>query len=324
MATVNMASDSVQDETETAICGFKEAQQALAELPPDHPQLSHWHRWADEVFQTKPWQPGLQQAMTIAYARMALRNGALSDHPRSYHNELHINDLLSRLMYCAKRFQQLTPNGLAVMSIFAACHDLRQAEPRLEDNLKSLVGANEKASFEEAQRIIQLVDDDGLWTEHHVLLLKTMIEGSTFGSGGKRSKNFFQGNLAKHLLEQLQLPNKNDEQLVLLGCDLDTANVSLPISEFALSAVHIFDELITHEHVPISAHQFFSEQQKIYFFEQQTFNADITRELFSEHKQHNSDKLIALSEHIEQLPADMPAEQIKAEFLRQAKQLEYS
>ena len=214
--------------------------------------------------------------------------------------------------------------GLAVMSFFAACHDLRQAEPRLEDNNESLVGANEKASFEEAERIMHLVADEGLWTDHHVLLLKTMIEGSTFGSGGKRSKNFFQGNLAKYLLEQLQLPNKNDEQLVLLGCDLDTANVSLPISEFALSAVHIFDELVTHEHVNISAHQFFSEQQKIYFFEQQTFNADISQDLFSKHKQSNSEKLIALSDHIEQLPSGLHADDIKAEFLRQAKHLEYS
>ena len=111
MATVNKASDSVKDDTETAICGFKEAQQALAELPLDHPQLKHWYRWSDEVFQAMPWQQSLQQAMTIAYARMAMRNGALSDNPRSYHNEIHINDLLSRLMYCAKRYLQLTPNG---------------------------------------------------------------------------------------------------------------------------------------------------------------------------------------------------------------------
>jgi len=319
-----MTSDSVKDETETVICGFDEAHQALSELPDDHPNLSHWYRWAEEVFAGLPWQQDLVQVMTIAYARMAVRNGALSENPRSYHNELHINDLLLRLMYCAKRYQQLTPNGLAVMSFFAACHDLRQAEPRLEDNLKSLVGANEKASFEEAHRIIMLVGASNLWTGHHVLLLKTMIEGSTFGSGGKRSKNFFQGNLAKHLLQQLQLPNKNDEQLVLLGCDLDTANVSLPISEFAQSAVHIFDELRSHEHVDISAHQFFSEQQKIYFFEQQTFNANITQELFSQHKANNSDKLIALSDHIEQLPQDMSADDIKAEFLRHAQRLEFS
>ncbi len=317
-----MGSAIAIDETEAEICDFEKAQKALSQLPDGHQQLSHWTLWATEVFHANPWRTNLIHIMTIAYARMAVRNGMLSNAPRSYHNELHINDLLLRLMYCAKNYpKELTPNGLAVLSFFAACHDLRQAEPRLEDNLESLVGANEKASFEEAKRIIDHADDDALWNEHHMLLLKTMIEGSTFGSGGKRSKNFFQGNLAKHLLQQLKLPNKNDEQLVLLGCDLDTANVSLPISQFAESAVNIFDELVSHEHVTISAHQFFSQQQKIYFFEQQSFNANITTELFNRHKQENSDKLLALSTHIDQLPQDMPADEIKAAFLNKAYQL---
>ncbi len=311
------------DETEADICDFEKAQNALSQLPDGHQQLFLWTHWAKEVFHAMPWQETLIQAMTIAYARMTVRNGYLSKNPRTYHNELHINDLILRLMHCAKNYpKQLTPNGLAVLSFFAACHDLRQAEPRLEDNLKSLVGANEKASFEEAQRIIEITGDDVLWNEHHILLLKTMIEGSTFGSGGKRSKNFFQGNLANHLLQQLKLPNKNDEQLVLLGCDLDTANVSLPISQFADSAVHIFDELVAHEHVPISAHQFFSQQQKIYFFDQQVFNANISKELFNRKKQNNIDKLIALSDHIEQLPDEMTDTEIKAAFLKKAKQLE--
>ncbi len=311
------------DQTETLISNFDQAQQALTDLPAEHKQLSHWNIWAAHVFADVPWQTQLTQAMTIAYARMAHRNGQLSTNPRTYHNEKHINDLLLRVMYCAKHYEnQLNPNGLAILSFFSACHDLRQNEARKTDDFESLVGSNEQASFAEALRIIAVTGSASLWSEHHLLLLQTMIEGSTFGSGGKRSKNFFQGNLAKHLLLELQLPNKNDEQLVLLGCDLDTANVCLPIAQFAASAVHIYDELVAHEHVAISAHQFFSEQQKIYFFEQQAFNSDIGLALFSAPKANNADKLSALSDHISGLSEDTPASGIKAAFINKAQQLE--
>ncbi len=318
-----MGSATSTDQTEKIICNFEQAQVALNSLPTEHQQLKHWHIWAEKIFIDQPWYEHLSKSMTIAYARMAIRNGSLNAKPRSYHNEIHINDLLLRMMYCAKHYeQQLSPNGLAILSYFAACHDLRQDEAKNENNPQSLVGSNEKASFEEAQRIIESLGKNTLWNAHHLLLLKTMIEGSTFGSGGKRSINFFQGNLAKHLLEQLALTNKNDEQLVMLACDLDTANVSSPISEFAQSAIHIYDELISHQQASISAHQFFSQQQKIYFFKQQSFNANISQGLFDGHKQQNSKKLIALSDHIDQLPSDLSATDIKFAFLSKAQDLD--
>ena len=320
-----MGSANFIDQTEADICDFKQAQDALSGLPTEHQQLKYWHIWAEKTFTDQPWCQHLSKAMTIAYARMATRNGTLNANPRSYHNERHINDLLQRVMYCAQHYEhQLSANGLAILSYFAACHDLRQDETKNETNPLSLVGSNEKVSFIEAQRIIESLGENSLWNAHHLLLLKTMIEGSTFGSGGKRSINFFQGNLAKHLLQQLALPNKNDEQLVLLGCDLDTANVSLPIGEFALSAVHIYDELISHQQAAISAHQFFSQQQKIYFFEQQCFNANISQDLFAGDKKLNSKKLIALSDYIEQLPNNLSDTEIKSAFLRKAQQLEAS
>lgn len=318
-----MGSATSIDQTEAEICGIEQAENALSRLPTEHQKLKHWHIWAEQTLVDQSWYTHLSQAMTIAYARMAVRNGSLNSIPRSYHNETHINDLLLRVMYCAKHYQQqLTPNGLAILSFFAACHDLRQDESKNLSNPESLVGSNEKVSFEEARRIIELVGENSLWNKHHLLLLKTMIEGSTFGSAGKRSQNFFQGNLAIHLLEQLQLSNKKDEQLVLLACDIDTANVSLPISQFAQSAVHIYDELVSHQQAKISAHQFFSQQQKIYFFEQQRFNATITQDLFATHKQQNSDQLMALSDYIEQLPVNLTDTDIKLAFLDKAKQIE--
>lgn len=315
---------SAPDQTESDINSFEKAQIVLSRLPKSHQQLNFWLIWSDRVFKNKPWQNQLNQAMSIAYARMAVRNGSLSSKPRSYHNELHINDLLIRVMFCAEQFKQhLTPNGLAILSFFAACHDLRQSEPRNPDESEFLIGSNEQASYEEAKRIIDISGNSALWNEHHLLLLKTMIEGSTFGSGGKKSKNFFQGNLAIHLLNQLQLPNKNDEQLVLLGCDIDTANVSLSINEFALTAVDIYDELISHQNAPITAFQFFSEQQKIYFFEQQKFNADIGQQLFEPKKEKNKDKLILLSDYISELNPESSDVEIKKHFIRKANELAY-
>ena len=314
--------DNARDATEHTVSTEADALKLLSKLSPEHPQLKFWHSWAEQQFKVCDWLPQLQQAMTIAYARMALRNGKLSANPRSYHNEHHINDLLLRITYCAEHAApKLSSEGLAVLCFFAACHDLRQAETQDDMAERSLVGVNEQASYQEALRIIDLSDTCKLWSQHNRLLLKTMIEGSTFGSGGQYSHNFFQGNLSVHLLQQLHLPDPQDEQLVLLACDLDTANVSLPINQFAESAVRIYDELQAHHNPDISAHQFFSQQQKIYFFEQQKFNSTLTKKLFQPHKDLNEKPLMTLSDHIKNLPENTPATDIKSAFLNKANEL---
>lgn len=310
---------SAIDPTEALIDSHDKAVEALTRLPENHPQLNPWRNWSQSLFAGQPWLDQFDQSMTIAYARMAIRNGVLSDKPRSYHNELHINDLLSRIIYCAKKApDQINLPGLAILSFFAATHDLRQAEPPKSAEDDSLVGSNEMASYQEASRIIDLTGDSELWTGHNKSLLKTMIEGSTFGSGGKRSKNFFQGNLAKHLLSQHQLASQRDEQLVLLACDIDTANVSLPIEQFAASGIHIFDELVSHHNAEISAWQFFSEQQKIYFFEQQAFHADLSKQLFQPYKEQNTSSLLRLCEAIARRSPSTPADEIKQHFIKHA------
>ena len=317
-----MVSIAVPDKTENHIDSYTKAIETLARLPKSHQALTHWNIWCQKTFPDLPWVNPLKQSMAIAYARMTLRNGSLSSNPRSYHNESHINDILLRIMYCADHpIGGVSHEGLAILCLFAACHDLRQAETRKPDSDDSLVGANETASFHEAVRIIDSVADDSLWNEHNLLLLKTMIEGSTFGSGGKRSKNFFQGNLAIHLLNQLQLNDAQDVQLVLLACDLDTANVALPIDQFAQSAIHIYDELMAHQEVDISAKHFFSEQQKVYFFEQQMFNAEITKRLFQPHKDRNQIKIQTLCTYIASLPENLSAKQIKTAFVTKAQDL---
>lgn len=317
-----MTSVSESDQYEISINGYEQAVATLARLPESHPRLTEWLHWAQATFSSHAWLPHLNQIVTIAYARMAVRNGILSDKPRSYHNERHINDLLCRVIYCARQTDHnISHEGLAILSFFAACHDLRQSEPAKNPEDNSLVGSNEMASHHEALRIIEISADHTLWNPHNRLLLKTMIEGSTFGSGGKRSKNFFQGNLAKHLLSQQQNLNEQDQQLILLACDLDTANVSLPIDQFAESGIQVFDELVTHHNANMSAHQFFSEQQKVYFFDQQAFHAELSQQLFQPKKNSNQQHLLALCDCITQLPDDTPTQIIKQQFLDKARSL---
>lgn len=132
---------NAKDATEETVSSEAAALKLLSKLPPEHPQLKFWHSWAEQQFADCDWLPPLQQGMTIAYARMALRNGTLSANPRSYHNEYHINDLLLRISYCAEHAEpKLSSAGLAVLSFFAACHDLRQAETVDELAERSLVG----------------------------------------------------------------------------------------------------------------------------------------------------------------------------------------
>ena len=151
---------SAIDSTEAQINNYQRAVETLARLPENHLKLTEWQSWSQDLFAGQPWLTKLNEAMVIAYARMVKRNGTLSDKPRSYHNEFHINDLLSRVIYCARQStDQIDLKGLALLSFFAATHDLRQAEQPKHIDDESPVGANEMASFQEASRILLAIFD---------------------------------------------------------------------------------------------------------------------------------------------------------------------
>lgn len=127
-----------------------------------------------------------QAAATLGYARLALRHGRLGRDFHPYHNEAHILDLcgtrLDRLM------QTIGPGGLPLrdwcaLILFGACHDLRQREaPRLVDG----VGANERASWEEAERILAACGFDAQQDESLRIALELAIAGSTFDARPRR------------------------------------------------------------------------------------------------------------------------------------------
>jgi len=314
-----------QDQVEISLNNYKKANEVLSKkLPDNHMGLSNWLAWSENFLIKSPRNNALQPAMIIAYSRMALRNGILSDKPRAYHNESHINDLLERLMLCSKFkiSQSISDSGWQLLSFFAATHDLRQTEPRKKPIDDSLVGANETASFQEASRIVKLTRLDKQWSGQQIELLKTMIHGSTFGTDRKRSINFFQGNLAMQLLKNQTQLTDQDRQLVLLACDIDTANVSLSITQYANSTVKIFKELKSHQNSSIYAHEFFSEQQRMYFFELQQFQSEIGQHIFEPMKQKNRNKITQLYQSIKDLDPHLSDKQIIQCFKSTAEQLD--
>lgn len=308
------------DEVESRIVTLDEAQEVLACLPHEHPKLDIWHNWAQVQFINQAWLDELIAVMTICYARMALRNGSLSANPRSYHNEHHINELLLRLVRCtqSQHNSALSLTGLAILSVFAASHDLRQAEPSKGEEDTSLVGANETASFIEVERLINQFHNSRLWHTQNITLLKTMIHASTFGTAGKRSTNFFQGNLSRRLLAQLTF-TPQEEELVYLACDIDTANVSLPLGKYARSATKVYDELISHHNAQIPPQSFFSHAQMAYFFDQQHFHSKTARIVFQPEKSNNAKRITEISKTIESMDKASTRDEVVAQFKKQAK-----
>lgn len=287
--------------------------QAILERLPVFSGLATWKQRLESKQQ--PWSKLLWDIIRIAYARMALRNGSLSEKPRAYHNEQHLEDLLQRLLYCVEEHNAVAdnPTGLAILLSFIVAHDLRQTEQK-NDKSNDLIGVNEAASFLEIERLIQQYPANELWNEHNLLLLKTMIHASTFGSGGSQSLNFFQGNLAKWLLAKMNL-SARDEELIYLACDIDTANVSSPIFDYAKSAVQVFEEL-QHHHLPdISARNFFSRQQTAYFFEQQHFHSQAAHFLFVPMKRKNAKFIIQITKKVAKLSDNVDNSAVKKFFL---------
>ena len=311
---------SAVDEIEQLISNPDQAITLLEQrLPDDHMGLDFWDAWISALVPPSQVLDQVKQAVRVAFARMALRNGILNPRPRPYHNENHINDLLERLMLCSRHAcsEEIPDYGWMLLSFFAATHDLRQAE----EPTNTLVGSNESASFDEAIRIIAVVDPDGQFRKKYRDILQLMIYGSTF-SNGQGNGLVFEGNLAVSLLADEDMAPV-DQELVLLACDIDTANVSLSATQYAQSAIKVFRELQSHHNPEYPAHAFFSEQQYRYFFELQKFNSVIGKEVFEQMKQRNAAAIQKLSDTIFKLPEETPQEEIIKVFTATAQKLDH-
>ncbi len=258
-------------------------------------------------------------AVRLAYARLALRHGRFGTDFHAYHNEGHILEI------CAGRIDRLTATlGLAALPLrdgcalmlFGAGHDLRQREA---PHPLAGVGANERASIEETQRIL---DATGFSREHDAdlyLALELMIAGSTFdarpppGGHSYNAADLVQsgGALAATLDTALDVHHPgwradanfaNGHRLALIAADLDTANVAEPFATFAATAENLCREREMLAGRSLAAGEsalpvlgFLSDGQDRFFFELHHFQSLPGRAAFESGKQANAAKLKALS-----------------------------
>ena len=244
-------------------------------------------------------------AMVIAQARMATRNGCLSKRPLEYHNDQHAVDLVWRLqrMRDAADCDEMDGHSLLTLILFATMHDLRQDEERREGE----VGANELASIAEARRILTTCQLDlQRWFDP----LKWMIAGSTFAVPSTRHQ-IEGGALASRLMTDLarELP---DDQLNLLawGADIDTASVADPFPAFARSAVALCSEREFRlgrsmgSESAASVLQFLTDAQWQFFFTLHRFHSPLALRTFGPDKEANAPLLKTLISSVKRVTED--------------------
>jgi len=289
-------------------------------LPEFEKVFAIWHSWFCAKVQNKRMQKVVIDTLVISYARMTLRNGKLSIQPRSYHSEKHIDDLLFRLIAVShlSKSQNITSYGWALLSMFMGAHDLRQSEV---NNALELVGNNEQSSFQELLRILEIVDKHKVIRQEHKELLKLMIHGSTFGRGEDTKGNIYIGNLVRILLEDVAYFDDDDKELAYLACDIDTANVSADLVDYAQSSINVYNEIQTISGNTMSARLFFGTLQEDYFFELQKFNSELGKQAFAEQKLKNTPKIKALCKLIKQLDSEMENDEVVAYYQAQIKKL---
>jgi len=259
-----------------------------------------------------------ENAVRLGHARLALRHGHLGSDFHAYHNEGHVLEI------CGERIDRLRESlGLHALTLrewcalmlFGAGHDLRQREaPQLVDG----VGANERASIEEAQRIL---DACGFSREHDADLytaLELMIAGSTFDArpiaGGYQynAADLVQsgGALASRLDQVLDVrcPDWRTQpalvaaqKLALIAADLDTANVAEPFAKFATTAENLCREREMLSGRSLAAGEsalpvlgFLTDGQDRFFFELHRFQSEAGLSAFGPGKDANAPKLKAL------------------------------
>lgn len=309
------------DLIEKQVSSVEHAWQLLKDKLPQFDRLfTQWHQWFCKTVQDTAYQQVVTDTLIIAYARMSLRNGSLSAHPRNYHSETHIDDLLYRLMAISELPESdvICDYGWSLLSIFIASHDLRQSEKNTDTEW---IGNNEQASFQEVIRILASVDEHQKIRLEHKELLKLMIHGSTFGKGQDIEGNIYHGNLVKFLFKQVNYFEEADKEIAYLACDIDTANVASDLTEYAKTSIDVYNEIQNITHNSLSAHTFFGEAQEQYFFEMQGFNSQLGTLAFAQRKKDNTPKIKQISQKIKNLDKNMCNEKVVEYYLAQIKSL---
>ena len=300
--------------------------------------LEHRRRRFAPLIAARPDAPvqAAEDAILMAFCRLAYRHGNWGRDLHHYHNEGHIFEILGpRLerLIDAIGLHALSLRDWFLLALFAAAHDLRQREV---PEFAAGIGSNERASIEETFRILHLC---GFTEERNAdvfLAIELMIAGSTFDARPAppaleyNSAEVTQsgGALAQKLEEKLDkhIPGwRADErgvhalELALIAADLDTANVAEPFPVFMASTERLCLEREMRSHRdPADAASaqpmlnFLTTGQEHYFFDLHRFSSEHGRTAFAAAKQANAERMRRL---IRELRARAPAPRNGTEVL---------
>ena len=260
----------------------------------------------------------MENAVRLAYARLALRHGHLGNDFHAYHNEGHILEICASRIDClveACTLAALPLRDWCALMLFGAGHDLRQREA--QDRVAG-IGANERASIVETHRILAVCGFSPERDADFYLATELMIAGSTFDArpppGGYQynAADLVQsgGALAATLDRVLDerapgwrtdAARLNAYRLALIAADLDTANVAEPFDQFARTAENLCREreMLSGRsrdaaESALPALGFLTGGQDYFFFELHRFHSEMGRAAFAAGKNANAGKLKAL------------------------------
>jgi hypothetical protein len=255
-----------------------------------------------------------EDAILLAFCRLAFRHGSWGKDFHHYHNEGHIFEILgSRLerLIDTIGLETLSLRDWFLLTLFAAAHDLRQREV---PEFAAGIGANERASIEETFRILRTC---GFTPERNADVffgIELMIAGSTFDARPPPKAREYNsaevvvqsgGALAQKLDVKLDkyVPSWRSDahighalNLALIAADLDTANVAEPFPLFMASAERLcLEREMRSYRDPHSAESarpmlgFFTNGQEHYFFDLHRFSSDFGRATFGAAKEANTE-----------------------------------
>jgi hypothetical protein len=272
-----------------------------------------------------------EDALLMAFCRLALRHGSWGDDFHAYHNEGHILEILGPRIDSimdAIGEDRLTLRDWFRLSLFAATHDLRQREA---PEFHAGIGSNERASVEEAFRIMVACGFTPQTNPELFSSLELMISGSTFDARPPSAANEYNpaelavqsgGALAHKLDAKLDkhVAGWRDDALIrhalelaFIAADLDTANVAEPFPLFMASAERLCleREMRSHRDAASAASAmpmlgFLTDGQERYFFELHRFNSEYGRQVFDGAKRANAERLTALTARLRARFASAP------------------
>ena len=333
------------DDVEALVPDAETARKLVGERRPDLlALLQHRRDRFARLIEASPGAPvrAAEDAVLMAFCRMAYRHGSWGRDFHHYHNEEHIFEILGPRL--ERLIDSVGVAGLSLrawflLALFAAAHDLRQREAT---QFSAGIGSNERASIEETFRIMQQCGFTAERNAEVFLSTELMIAGSTFDarppppkyeynsadiivqSGGALAQKL-EVKLDKHVAGWRDDPRIAEAlELALIAADLDTANVAETFPLYMASAERLCLEREMRSHrdtaSPDSAQsmlKFLTTGQEHYFFDLHRFSSAAGRRTFAEAKQANVEPIRFLIRALpERLPEPANGEEVLAEFRR--------